>query len=291
MSGAKQMADLNGGILKLSLTLQLKLHRYLATFLSPLKLPNVDSADLTGSVDFLGTPFFDSNNRLPQYPSSMGPHQLISAANKNLLKFLTTLPLDTTLLNTLITLSIFSHQISLILSSPTTANIPSQITLIEETYSLRYTLLKPSTLGPDGKPLSPSDQNLNAVLRIGALLYIQATLQEFPFSAVGPRSLVRRMREQAMMIKMRNQREGELMIWLLFMGGIEARDEVDRRWFVDQIGKLVGRLGVGLEWEGVRGTLEGLWWVAKIHEERGKRLWDEAVFCRELDEGMGNFNY
>ena len=47
------------------------------------------------------------------------------------------------------------------------------------------------------------------------------------------------------------------MVWLLFMGGIEARDELDRAWFVVQIRKLTGRLR--MEWEGAKKALEELW--------------------------------
>jgi len=85
-------------------------------------------------------------------------------------------------------------------------------------------------------------------------------------------------------IKIGNQREGGLMVWLLFMGGLEARDELDRMWFVDQISKLARRLG--LEWVGVRSALEELWLVEAIHGVRCRRLWEEVVFCREVEEGL-----
>lgn len=86
------------------------------------------------------------------------------------------------------------------------------------------------------------------------------------------------MKDSVMTVRIRNQKEGELMVWMLFMGGIETRDEADRVWFVEQIGKLVGRLG--MVWEGVMKALEELWWVAKIHEQRCRRLWDEVEIER-----------
>jgi hypothetical protein len=181
----------------------------------------------------------------------------LNPADKRLLQFFTTLPIGQNLVTTLTTLSSFSHQISLILANAATVNIPSQITLLKETYGLRYSLLQSlDPLQVDFARLSPSDQMLNEVLRVGALLYIQATLQEFPFSAVGSRNLVAKLKSSVRMVKIRNRPESELMVWLLFMDGIEARDELDRAWFV-QIRKLTDRLG--MEWEDAKKALEGLW--------------------------------
>jgi hypothetical protein len=194
----------------------------------------------------------------------------------SLLKFLNSLPIDRDLVNSLIILSNFSHELSLILSNPAVASIPSQNTLLEETYALRYSLLKSASLH---QPVfvwpSESDQMLVEVLCVGALLYMQATLQEFPYSAVGSTNLVNKLKDSVMLIKIRNQQEGELMVWLLFMGGIEARSAEDRSWFVAQIGKLVGRLRLRT-WEAVKSAMEWLWWVDKIHEERCRNLWGEV---------------
>ena len=125
---------------------------------------------------------------------------------------------------------------------------------------------------------SPSVQTLDEVLRVGALLYMQATLQKLPFAAVGSRNLVNKLKDSVMVVKILNQKEGELMVWLLFMGGIEAR-----AWFVVQIRKLTDRLRMG--WEEVNKALEGLWWVKEIHE-RARRLWDDV----EIRKGQWN-NY
>ena len=126
-----------------------------------------------------------------------------------------------------------------------------------------------------------SDPVLDEVLRVGALLYMQATLQEFPSSAVGSRNLLQRLKESIMAVKVRNEREGALMVWLLFIGGIAARMGEERVWFVAQLGKLVCRLGLR-SWDVVREELEGLWWVERIHGEICKRLWEEAVVVRNV---------
>jgi hypothetical protein len=247
-------------------------------------LSHAISADLTGAVDLLASPFFGEDNQLPKY-SSIAPPVRLKPAGRRLLQFLTTLPIDQNLITTLTTLSTFSHQISLILANPATANIPSQITLLKETYGLRYSLVQsPDPLQVDSASTPPSDQMLNEVLRIGALLYIQATLQEFPFSAVGSRNLVVKLKESVMMVKIRNRQEGELMVWLLFMGGMEARDELERAWFVVQIRKLAGRLA--MEWEDVKKALEGLWWVRRIHEETARKLWAEVEIGMGVDKMM-----
>jgi hypothetical protein len=81
---------------------------------------------------------------------------------------------------------------------------------------------------------------------------MQATLQEFPFSATGSINLVHKLKDAIMEVKIRNENEGALVLWMLFMGGISARRGEDRIWFVPQIEKLSGRLGLG-DWEVVRG--------------------------------------
>jgi hypothetical protein len=82
-----------------------------------------------------------------------------------------------------------------------------------------------------------TDATLEEVLRVGALLYMQATLQEFPLSAVGSRNPVRRLKASVMMVQIGNKQHGDLMVWLLFIGGIESRSGEDRAWFVAQLGK------------------------------------------------------
>ena len=78
-------------------------------------------------------------------------------------------------------------------------------------------------------------------LRVRALLYIQTTLQEFHFSVIGSKNPLRRLRDSVMMIQVRNKQDGELMLWLLFIGGIESRND-ERGWIATRLGGLLERL-------------------------------------------------
>jgi len=114
---------------------------------------------------------------------------------------------------------------------------------------------------------------------------MQATLQEYPFSATGSINLVHKLKDAIMEVKIRNENEGALVLWMLFMGGVSARRGEDRIWFVAQIEKLSGRLGLG-DWEAVNGEMQGLWWVEKIHEKPLREMWDEAVVLRSVTSGV-----
>jgi len=171
---------------------------------------------------------------------------------------------------------IFSQQISHIISSTTVYTAAQQVALLEYTYSLRYSLL-PSAF--NAWYLDPGTETLNEILRIGALLYIQAAPQEFPHAAVGPGNLVRKLRETVLSVQMWNEREGVLVMWLLVIGAISARKGDDRIWFIAQIEKLSGRLGFR-EWGEVKGKLEGLWWVSGLHDKPGKEVWGQVEGLR-----------
>jgi len=156
--------------------------------------------------------------------------------------------------------------VSEILSAAAKISIPEQIKLLKVTYALRYEFLQPASLAyNDFDLLSLENQHINEVLRTGALLYMQATLQEFPLSALGSRGLVHKLKKLVITIQIANKSQGELVAWLLFMGGLEAKAGEDRMWFVAQLAKLLAHLKMKT-WEVVELALGKLWWVKKIHQ-------------------------
>jgi hypothetical protein len=178
---------------------------------------------------------------------------------------LSSLTISPSLLKSLLSLSHFSHTLSALLSHKTPASLSSQIALLKHTYALRYSLLASSS----------SFSVWEEVLHLAAHLFIQVTLQEFSSAAVGFRKLVERLVDLVTGVKIRNKREGELLVWVLFLGGIE----IDARgigWFVDQLGRLTRKLGFGRGWKEMKAVLERLWWVEEILDMRGRRLWDEV---------------
>lgn len=130
-------------------------------------------------------------------------------------------------------------------------------------------------------PLKPEDASLDDVLRIGAILYLLATPQEFPHAALGPGNLVKRLRELVFQIPMWNKMEAELMVWLLFIGAMCARKGPDRIWYIAQIGKLTNKMGLS-EWSIVKQKLEGFWWVEGLHNKTAKEVWEEVEVPRNV---------
>ncbi|KAL2072124.1 hypothetical protein VTL71DRAFT_11467 [Oculimacula yallundae] len=264
MKGLQQMVDLKGGIATFSTTLQLKLHR----------------ADLMGASEYLVPAYFSSFNSLPKLPAQDLRHAGLQ--DRSVLKFLSVLPISADLCNTLMYMYGLSHSVSLILASPTVLSESQQVSLLQHIYSLRYNLLPPR-YGEDGLGFGEGvggDEAMDEVLRIGALLFVAETPREFPCAAVGPGRLVKRLRELVIRVQMWNGREAGLVLWLLFVGGMAARGE-DRVWFIEQIERLGGRIGV-VRWGEVKGVLEGLWWVERIHEKPCRELWDKVVVLKGL---------
>lgn len=225
-----------------------------------------------GSSEYLIPPFFADANVLPKLPER-DLRQAAGSEDSEILTFLETLPISGQLSNSLTYMHGLSQSVSRILASPTVLNGIQQASLLQHIYSLRYNILPTPANAefPD-----ESAKILDEVLRLGAMLYISETPKEFPSAAVGPVKLVRRLKELVMQVQMWNAKEAGLVLWLLFMGGIAARNGEDREWYVSQIDKLTGRLNVNM-WGGVRGRLEKLWWVGAIHERPCRELWDEVV--------------
>jgi hypothetical protein len=123
------------------------------------------------------------------------------------------------------------------------------------------------------------------VLHLAAHLFIQVTLQEFSSAAIGFRKLVERLADLVTGVKIRNTREGELLIWVLFLGGIEV-DAEGVGLFVDQLRRLTRRLGFGRGWKEIKAVLKRLWWVGEILDTRGRRLWDKVEASYERNAAV-----
>jgi hypothetical protein len=239
--------------------------------LAVLKLRNTDkqiSADQTGAIHFLTSPFFSEPNSLPLSCTHLAPR--IQPQTSKVSNLLHTLPITNPLKSQLIVLSDFSQTLSEIIRCRKITSLPSQIAFLQATYTLRYDFL---SLNSTPAELSDTSHTLEYVLKIGALLYMQATLQEFPMAAVGSKNLVQTLMTSVMRVQIMDAQQGNLLVWLLFIGGIEAKG-ADREWFVSQLGKLLQRLRMD-RWDEAKEALEGLWWIAKVHEEKCNMLWEE----------------
>jgi hypothetical protein len=241
----------------------------------------VNRADLTGAINALLSPFF-SANVLPKIGSSVLNSS--KSQTSDLRALLESLPISHSLTRCLFALSSLSSELALIMESKKLTDISTQLMLLKTTYAIRYALLdSPNLLYPGSQNLDfenidlalEQQKTLEEVLRLGSLLYIQATLQEFPLAAVGSRNLVRRLMESVMLVRINGVKQGELVVWLLMVGGMEAKFEDDRTWFVQQLDRLTRRLGI-VDWGMLICGLESLWWIGRVHDTRGRRLWGEV---------------
>jgi hypothetical protein len=234
------------------------------------------SADLWGATEHLCHPYFESSG-LPYLPSQ-DMNQL--SAQTALLNFLDTIPLSPELLDSLAHMHALSERISDVTSGSTLYPEARQISLMKDTFSLRYSLI----LSPNSPPLNSGNASLDDVLRIGAIMYLQITPQEFPHAAVGPGNLVKKLRGLVLNVHMWNVREAELVLWLLFVGAMCARKGPDRIWYIDQIEKLTGELRFR-GWDVVKEKLEMFWWVSELHEKAAKESWEEVEVLRSVMSG------
>jgi hypothetical protein len=115
---------------------------------------------------------------------------------------------------------------------------------------------------------------------MGALIYMKEVFREFPFSAIGSRNLVRRLKESLTLIS-DWARSAPLSMWLFFMGGISAAGKPDRAWFVAHLVKVATALKVQ-SWSDVKQMLEKMLWIKKIHEQACKVLWEEVDIFRSV---------
>jgi hypothetical protein len=170
-----------------------------------------------------------------------------------------------------------SERISSSASSTSSAEA-GQTSLMKDTFSLRYSLLSAAA----APPINPEGVIIDDVLRIGAILYLQATPRELPFGVIGPGNLVKELREFVSNVHMWNEREAELVLWLLFMSAICGRKGPDRIWYIVQIEKLTGRLWLR-EWDVVKKKLEAFWWVSGL---AAKKVWEESEELRSVMSGV-----
>jgi len=72
----------------------------------------------------------------------------------------------------------------------------------------------------------------------------------------------------------------ELILWLLFTGGVSALGAPERPWFVKYFVAAVGDLGLN-QWEEVRSCLMKVIWHEILCERSYRKLWEEVKSWKE----------
>lgn len=238
-------------------------------------------ADLQGAIGFLATLFFsgsDAPNQLFTHGKTYS--EPWSPNNSNLLQLLTPLAISQDLTNALFSMSDLSDSITEVISTRAECSVSQQAIILDQTYSIQYSLLRPWSK-KQREPLKPMED----LLRVAGLLYMHATWQDFPFAAVGFTKLIIKLKELVVLVEAQNETEESLIVWMLFMGAISAAGKGDSRiWFIAQLQRSTDELDLD-SWDVVRGKLEGLWWVEKIHGKLCRAVWDEVVVLNTVLTG------
>lgn len=141
------------------------------------------------------------------------------------------------------------------------------------TTSLHYRLV---LCIPIGAATAQSDIILSETCRLALLIYLKPVLCcRMPYN-----DLLGKLKTCHDSIKASvdtNRREiAELLLWLMFLGGITALNDPNKSWFVAHLREAATELGI-YSWDGAKLVLVKFLWVQHIHEGHswiyGTKLW------------------
>jgi hypothetical protein len=69
--------------------------------------------------------------------------------------------------------------------------------------------------------------------------------------------------------------DGDVMLWLLFVGGISVLDGVGQTWLASKIRRVAKALGIR-DWDALHRCLVKFPWIDSVHDEAGKMLWESV---------------
>ena len=121
--------------------------------------------------------------------------------------------------------------------------------------------------------------------RIGALIHLKTILPEHPSRDRMYKTLIEKLKSCIDGINRSgfesNGVVGELMLWLLFVGGTVDLGEVNKAWFVVRIFMVAKALELE-SWSEVKNVLQGYFWVDSLHASAFSSHWDEAAGTRQV---------
>jgi hypothetical protein len=223
---------------------------------------------MAGADEFVVKPYFQFEKfGSPSVHSTLVASET-SNADASLVHMLDSCDLPPTTIAIFKEIHCFSRAVGYALNKGTIS--PDLTALLEDSVLLKYRLL----LSPDVDWECSEDWGIEEACRLGALLYMKGVFREFPFSAIGSRKLVRKLREALCRVPY-TATSAPLILWLFFMGGVSANVTSDKAWFVAQLVKVAVALK-GKSWSHVKIALQKLLWIEKIHEGICRSLWREV---------------
>jgi len=131
-----------------------------------------------------------------------------------------------------------------------------------------------STYIPDPRISEP----LYEACRLAAIIYSIIVIFPFPACTAPFPELVTLLKKELESESVRRdwQRAGELILWILFMGGIASLGLGERRWYVEAVAGLAGRMGI-INYDGAREILQNFLWLGSTSEGDALRIWSEVL--------------
>ena len=126
-----------------------------------------------------------------------------------------------------------------------------------------------------------ADNQVQRSFCVACLIFISLFLREMPGPVLLNEALTTRLRETMGSIDQTAWADvpSEIMLWMLFMGGIIATGRSERPWFVSHFSKLETAPDFH-DCDSVKASLQSVLWVYKIPEEAFKALCGEAIILK-----------
>ena len=144
--------------------------------------------------------------------------------------------------------------------------------------SLRYRLLS----HPSARITTTPDDTIRESLRLGGLIYIKLILPGYPSRDRIYQNLVKKLKYCIESINLSgfasNGAVGELVLWLLFVGGTVELGDTHRAWFMLRISEIAEAMQLK-EWSEVTATLKKFLFVEDLHDRLCSVLWSELIMA------------
>jgi hypothetical protein len=125
---------------------------------------------------------------------------------------------------------------------------------------------------------SRSRHDIQSAYHIGLMMFmVSVHWYNYQSRLAKPGHIADRVKEVGGML---DEHEDEFALWVLVLGGISALGKDDRAWIFSRIRDKASVLGVNT-WDKARKCLVKFPWINVVHDEPGRKLWDQ-VFLLDL---------
>lgn len=140
-------------------------------------------------------------------------------------------------------------------------------TFQEMLYSICYRLIR-------FLPLNSSKRvsNIEAVYHIGLTVFTMTLFLQFDNRRILDFELVF-LRLKDILDRGLDESDSDLLLWLMFVGGIWISGGIDESWLMSRIRKLASRVNI-FTWADVHSSVTAFPWIHAIHDRPARAVWD-----------------